>query len=66
VLVGPFVRKLAGIILFWTEHAVSCFCLGLEAWRSLPYGEEREKGAQKQNDVPDPSKPFMQCVTKVL
>jgi hypothetical protein len=29
----------------------------------LPYGEEREKGAQKQNDVPDPSKPFMQCVT---
>jgi len=37
--------------------------MGFEAWRSLPYGEEREKGAQKQNDVPDPSKPFMQYGT---
>jgi hypothetical protein len=37
--------------------------MGFKAWRSLPCEEEREKGAQKQNDVPDPSKPFMQYGT---
>jgi hypothetical protein len=33
--------------------------MGFKAWRSLPCGEEREKGAQKQNDVPDP--PSLSC-----